>query len=267
MPSNLNVSLIQSDLVWEKPVHNIDNFERLIRALTSHDFNILPSTDLIVLPELFSTGFTMNAKKHAETMDGKTVLWMMKTAREYNTAICGSLIIQEGTKYFNRFLFISPDGILGQYDKRHLFRMGAENESYTSGNKRIIIEYKGWRILPQICYDLRFPVWSRNQNDYDLMINVANWPAVRKQVWKTLLCARAIENQCYTIGLNRVGESNTGLQHSGNSMIIDFKGDIMESLDDNIENVITQELNLNKLTKFKKKFPAFLDADDFTLTS
>jgi len=258
MPSNLNVSLIQSDLAWESPVHNIDNFERYIRALTS--------TDLIVLPELFSTGFTMNAKKYAETIDGKTVAWMMKMAREHNTAICGSLIIQEGTKYYNRFIFISPDGLLGQYNKRHLFRMGAENESYTSGNKRIVIAYKGWRILPQICYDLRFPVWSRNQNDYDLMINVANWPAVRKQVWKTLLSARAIENQCYTIGLNRVGENNTGLEHSGNSMIIDFKGAIIESLADNIEDVITQELNLNKLNNFKKKFPTYMDADDFTIT-
>ena len=253
----LRISCIQKSLIWENKSVNLAAFQDIIKTLNS--------PDIVVLPELFSTGFTMNVKEYFEDMNDTSVLWMKKMAVKFNTAICGSLIIKEGSDFYNRFLFISPDGIEGQYDKRHLFRMGEENMHYTAGEKRVVISYRGWRILPQICYDLRFPVWFRNANDYDLLLNVANWPAVRKDVWKILLPARAIENQCYAIGLNRVGENNTGLDHSGNSMMIDYKGVIIDSIDENAEGVITQELNLEDLNSFKEKFPAYLDADNYNI--
>jgi len=207
----------------------------------------------------------MNSPGFAEIKDGPSVSWMKEMSGKYSAAICGSLIVKEGLNYYNRFLFIRDEEIIGQYDKRHLFRMGAENENYTRGESRVVIEYNGWRILPQICYDLRFPVWFRNRNDYDLIINVANWPAVRKQVWETLLSARAIENQCYVVGLNRVGPAGDGLEHTGNSMLLDFKGDVIESIPDNLEGVITRTIDLGEQNLFKEKFPAYLDADDFEI--
>jgi predicted amidohydrolase len=257
MSEKLTVSLIQSDLHWEKPETNKSRFESII--------NKLPSTDIIILPELFTTGFTMNVSETFELMDGPSVIWMRDMASRTSAAICGSIVIKEGKDYFNRLFFISPEGLLGSYDKRHLFRMGDEHRNYTTGKKRIVINYKGWRILPQICYDLRFPVWSRNRGDYDLMINVANWPASRQHVWTTLLAARAIENQCYVVGLNRVGIDGTGLDHCGNTMLVDYKGRTIKSIPYGEEGHFTETIDLKEQNNFKERFPAYLDADEFKI--
>lgn len=259
MSKTLTISLIQSDLAWENPRVNLSNFEKII--------NGLPQTDLVVLPELFTTGFTMNVEANAEEINGLGSKWMLKMAKKHSIAICGSIIIKEESNYYNRLYFVTPEGVIGQYDKPHLFRMGDEHRNYTKGRDRVVINYKGWRILPQICYDVRFPVWSRNRNDYDLIINVANWPASRKHVWITLLMARAIENQCYVVGLNRVGTDGTGLDHCGNSMLVDYKGRIIESIDYGVENHFTQTIDLKEQNRFKETFPTHLDADDFTLNT
>ena len=194
----INVTLIQSDIIWEDKVSNLKNYQNKISQIES--------TDLIVLPEMFTTGFSMNPKDISETMSGETIQWMKSNASKMNSAICGSIIIEEDDKYFNRFIWVNPDGSICQYDKKHLFSFAGEDKNYTAGNEKIIIEYKGWKICPLVCYDLRFPVWSRNSEDYDLLIYVANWPTKRKLAWKSLLVARAIENQCYVIGVNRVGK-------------------------------------------------------------
>ncbi len=253
----ITISLIQADLRWEDPKANLRRFKKILDEL--------PPTDLVILPELFTTGFTMNVESNAEDVDGPGVYWMKEMASKYSTAVCGSLIIVEESNYYNRLLFVTPEGIIGQYDKRHLFRMGDEHRNFTTGRERVVIGYKGWRILPQICYDIRFPVWSRNNNDYDLLINVANWPASRKNVWNTLLAARAIENQCYVVGLNRVGVDGTGLDHCGNSMLIDYKGRTIESIGCDTEGHFTRKINLLDQLEFKERFPAHLDADNFTL--
>lgn len=255
MPNKLTISLIQVDLLWEDPQSNRDKFESIIKKL--------PPTDLVVLPELFTTGFTMNVTENYEALNGHSVSWMSEVAAKYNAALCGSLIIKDGEGYFNRLLFVAPDGLIGQYDKRHLFRMGDEHKNYTTGKERVVVEYKGWRILPQICYDLRFPVWSRNRGDYDLMINVANWPASRQHVWTTLLAARAIENQCFVAGLNRVGVDGTGLDHCGNTMLVDYKGRIIKSIGYGEAGHFTETIDLKEQNDFKERFPAYLDADGF----
>ena len=264
---NLSVTLIQTNLFWENPTANLANLEEKIAQIS------LP-TDLIILPEMFNTGFTMNVKAVSEPMNFTTFKWIKQKAKRTQAVIAGSFIVKEGEQYFNRLIWMRPDGSYESYDKRHLFRMGGEHHSFASGSERLIVELKGWRICPLICYDLRFPVWSRNifsktenqksEKQYDLLIYVANWPAIRSQVWDTLLQARAIENQCFCIGVNRVGSDGMGLNYTGNSAVIDFKGNPIFYQKDS-EIIKSQMLNKEELDDFRAKFPAYLDADDFEI--
>jgi len=254
----LNVSLIQPDLAWERTEENLPRLENLIREIKA-------PTDLIILPELFPTGFSMNTQSLAEDMDGPSVQWLKKMASSLSTCITGSIMIKEGDNYFNRLVFMYPTGNFSVYDKRHLFRMGKENEYYKPGNQSVIIELKGWRIKPLICYDLRFPVWSRNRMDYDIIIYVASWPETRVEVWEALLKARAIENQSYVIGVSRIGKDGNNLNHTGESMIFDFRGKQVLRLPANIEATGTFTLNREILNQFRTSFPVHLDADEFRL--
>ncbi len=264
---DLSVTIIQTDLFWENPTANLANLEEKIAQIS------LP-TDLIILPEMFTTGFTMNTKMVAEPMNFTTFKWMKQQAKRTQAVITGSFIVKESEQFFNRLIWMRPDGSFETYDKRHLFRMGKEDETFTAGTKRLIVELKGWRICPLICYDLRFPIWSRNvfpnnkhrtsNIEYDLLIYVANWPSVRSQVWDILLQARAIENQSYCIGVNRVGKDGMGLEYAGNSAIIDFKGNQL-SYQNNMEVIENQILNKQELEEFRHNFPAYLDADDFEI--
>ncbi len=254
---NLNISLIQSDLVWQQPAANRKHFEQRIAEIP-------PGTDLVIMPEMLTTGFTMDARTHAETMDGSTIAWMIETATSHNITLCGSLIIEENSSYYNRFIWVSADAPPKYYDKRHLFRMANEHQSYTAGKHRAIFTLNGWRICPMICYDLRFPVWSRGIDEFDLMIYVANWPAPRHSAWQTLLPARAIENQCYLAGVNRTGKDGNGICYSGDSAIIDFLGNPLSSVSDE-PAVLTATLDSQRLLQYRDKFPAYLDADNFSI--
>lgn len=255
--TNLTISLVQYDITWEDKYVNRRKIENLIQQIES--------TDMIVLPEMFSTGFSMNVESMAEPMDGQTVVWLKKIAKEKDVVICGSIIIQENNQYFNRLLFVEPDGKINSYDKRHLFTMGNEQKYYTPGEKQLIVEFKGFRILPLVCYDLRFPVWSRNRGNFDLMIYVANWPAPRQKAWKTLLRARAIENQSYLVAVNRTGTDVNGIVYVGGSYTIDAKGKIIQQLSKNEEGIITEKYSLESLQRFRKHFPVLDDADQFSL--
>jgi len=255
--TNLTISLVQYDITWEDKYVNRRKIENLIQQIES--------TDMIVLPEMFSTGFSMNVESMAEPMDGQTVVWLKKIAKEKDVVICGSIIIQENNQYFNRLLFVRPDGKINSYDKRHLFTMGNEQKYYTPGEKQLIVEFKGFRILPLVCYDLRFPVWSRNRGNFDLMIYVANWPAPRQKAWKTLLRARAIENQSYLVAVNRTGTDVNGIVYVGGSYTIDAKGKIIQQLSKNEEGIITEKYSLESLQRFRKHFPVLDDADQFSL--
>ncbi len=208
----------------------------------------------------------MNAQQMAEPMGGKTVKWMLEVAKKKNFAIAGSIIIEENKKYYNRFLFVTPAGDVYQYDKRHLFSLGDEHIQFTKGTKRVVFEYLGWRILPQICYDLRFPVWSRNRSDYDLMINVTNFPGSRRKVWNALLIARALENQCYVVGVNRIGSDGMDIDYTGDSQLVNARGQIVGQLEPNQEGIITSTFNYSELAEFRKKFPILPDADEFEIT-
>jgi predicted amidohydrolase len=224
-------------------------------------------TDLIVLPEMFNSGFSMQPQHFSQSINGSTVAWMKQQAKILNSAICGSIAIEENGSYVNKFIFVHPNGALDQYNKRHCFRMSGENEVYESGEQKLIIEYCGWKILPQVCYDLRFPVFSRNQSDennYDLAVYVANWPQVRRSPWLTLLQARAIENLAYVIGVNRIGRDGNDVQYSGDSIVVDFKGEIIFDHGDGATSN-TQVLELNLLKAFHRKFPAWRDADQFSM--
>ena len=234
---------------------NLDAFEKSFSDISSY-------TDLIVLPEMFSTGFSMQVEKHAEPMDGPTVRWMKQQAVSLKSVVAGSLMIAENGCFYNRFVFAKPDGELTYYDKRHLFSMGQENVFFNPGKGRLVFELKGFRILPQICYDLRFPVFARNRKDYDLYLNCANWPAPRNEVWECLLKARAIENQCYVAGVNRIGVDANGIRYSGNSKIIDARGKSLQEAG-TTNHIITAQLSLEKLQKFRKKFPVLPDGDSF----
>jgi len=253
----MKITLIQSELFWEDKPANIAYFTTCINDLKEQ-------TDIIMLPEMFATGFTMNASQMAETMDGEVVTWMKETAVKKNVAICGSLIIEEKKKYYNRFIWTDAEGRLLIYDKRHLFRMGDENNNYNEGGKRIIIDHKGFRILPLVCYDLRFPVWMRRTKsfDYDLILIVANWPERRNLAWKTLLQARAIENQCYVAAVNRVGNDGNGIYHSGDSSVIDPKGNIIFRLADK-SFIKTFSFDIHEISEWRKLFPVIEDADNF----
>ena len=250
------VSLIQSDIIWEDKNSNLKKYQEQIDKIES--------TELIVLPEMFTTGFSMSPKDISEKMNGETIQWMKQNAHKMNSAICGSIIIEESGKYFNRFIWINPDGSIHHYDKRHLFSYAGENDNYTPGDSKIIIEYKGWKICPLICYDLRFPVWSRNSEEYDLLIYVANWPSKRKFAWRSLLVARAIENQCYVIGVNRVGLDNSGNSHSGETSIINALGESLY-VKSHSEDLYTNGISKLELEKIRKQLPFLNDKDNFKI--
>ena len=258
MQDELTISLIQYDIIWENANVNLTKLERFFEKVPE-------KTDLIILPEMFPSGFTMMPFHVAETMQGNTLTWLRQKAHFMKKAITGSLIIKEGERYYNRLIFAEPDGIIHVYDKRHLFTHAGEDEHFTAGKKRLVIDYLGWRICPLICYDLRFPVWSRNKNDYDLLIYVANWPEKRHDVWEILPQARAIENQSYVAAVNRIGKDNQGANHAGSSRILDYRGKVMEQASKEYEEIITATLSFEQLHEFRKKFDFSADADAFGL--
>lgn len=278
--STLTISLIQSPLAWEDKKANLRQFEEKIMEL--------PKTELVILPEMFSTGFSMQPEKLAEEMNGETVEWMKKVAAQKRVILTGSVIIQERGRYFNRLIWMLPNGEYGYYDKRHLFTLAGEDKHYSAGGKRLIASVKGWKINLQICYDLRFPVWARQKNEpkmkeddqdfggptyepsapvdseYDLLIYVANWPERRAHAWKTLLQARAIENQCFVVGVNRVGDDGNDIYHAGGSMVVDPMGDVMFTKEHETW-VHTQTLEKAHLDGIRQKFPFLHDGDSFML--
>lgn len=255
--STLTVTIVQADLHWHDAETNRQRFDRVIGDLGQ-------PTDLIVLPEMFTTGFSMDAPLLAEPPDGDSVRWMHETAVRAGAAVCGSLIIRAGGNYYNRFFCVMPDGREVSYDKRHLFRLADEHSHYTEGHELVTFELNGFRIRPLVCYDLRFPVWSRNRGDYDLLVYVANWPNRRHHAWATLLRARAIENLSYCVGVNRVGTDGNDLPYSGGSAIVDYLGHDLVDLGD-AEGTATVTLDLGDLARFRARFAFHEDADEFTL--
>ena len=255
---NLKITVYQGYLFWENTDKNLQNIGLRLSGIRE-------KTDLIVLPEMFNTGFSMNAAALAESMNGKTMQWMHQTAQKFNCAVTGSLIITENGKFYNRLIWMRPDGSFEQYDKHHLFAMGKEHETYTAGKSKLIVELKGWKICPVICYDLRFPVWLRNVNaGYDLLIIVANWPERRALHWRTLIPARAVENQSYVIGVNRIGHDGNQVYHSGDSTCIDPNGKVVYYKRDE-EDVYTFTIQAHELELARRAMPFLKDADDFTI--
>ena len=255
--SELKIALIQADLVWENAARNREKFEQLLAQVS-------PGVDIIVLPEMFTTGFSMKPQALAETMTGETVEWMSKQAQSKGAVITGSVIIEEDGQYFNRLIWSTPTGELQYYNKRHLFTLAGEEKVYTAGTEQLLLNYKGWKIMPLICYDLRFPVWSRNQFQYDLLLYVANFPDKRGLAWRSLLQARAIENQSYTIGLNRVGTDGNGIYYAGDSMLVSYDGTILNHLPPREmvqEFIITKDSQNN----FRKKLAFLPDQDRFEI--
>jgi len=255
---DLRVTLVQTMLHWEDAAANRAMFGVKLAALKG-------TTDLVVLPEMFTTGFSMRSKELAETMDGPTVSWMREQAKALDAALYGSVIITENGNYFNRGLFVEASGKVTVYDKRHLFRFATEDEHYSPGTRRAVVQWRGWRLLLQVCFDLRFPVFSRNRNDYDAILYVANWPEARRYPWSQLLIARAIENQCYVAGLNRVGMDAKGIHYSGDSVVIDPRGAAIAQVEPSTEGMATVTLDRASLEDFRQKFPVGKDADDFRL--
>ena len=248
----MKVTILQRDIVWADPAENVRRADEAI--------DCTPGSDLYVLPEMFSTGFCTQPEGIAEPAENETVRWMKTKSQQTGAAIAGSIAIHEDGKYYNRFHFVTPDGNITTYDKKHLFTFGGEHKRFTAGSERVIVTYKGFRILLEICYDLRFPVWSRNKGDYDMIIYVASWPTSRVEAWKALLTARAIENQCYVAGVNRVGNDpfNT---YCGGSRLIDPYGVIMAECADGQEDEVTADVNMEVLEAFRAKFPVLDDAD------
>ena len=260
---NLKIALIQSDLVWENSVANLNHFDVLLDQISEN-------VDIIVLPEVFNTAFPVDPEKFAETINGSTIKWLKNKSVLYNCTIMGSILLKKQGTYYNTLVSVKPDGTLDQYSKRHVFHLGDEAETINPGNKRLIINLKDWNIKPLICYDLRFPVWSKNiyKNggfEYDLLIYVANWPASRNYPWKQLLIARAIENQAFVIGLNRIGKDGKGNNYSGDSMLIDPKGQVQNMLKSDQEEIAIVELSYRALVDFRKKFNVGPDWDLFTI--
>ncbi len=256
----LTFTLIQSDLYWEDKEANLAMFQNKIENITAY-------TDVVVLPEMFSTGFSMQPSLLAEKMEGETVEWMRHLAIENKIILCGSIIIEDSNKFYNRFIWMQPNGTYNYYDKRHLFAFAGEDNFYSSGNKKLITTANNYAINCTICYDLRFPVWVRqttNTSAYDVLIYVANWPEKRSRAWKTLLVARAIENQCYVIGVNRIGEDGNGIYHSGDSMVIDPMGEIVYHKADE-EDVFTFTIYKEKIKYIRTKLPFLKDADEFRI--
>jgi omega-amidase len=258
---DLRITLVQINLKWENCEQNLATISKELSGLKKS------ATDLIILPEMFTTGFTMNASAVAETMNGKAVAFMKKLAKEKNAAVCGSLVIEDKKKFYNRLVWVNSHADVSHYNKRHLFRMAHEHLTYSSGTKKLVVELKGWKICPLVCYDLRFPVWSRTKGDVDLLIYVANWPARRAFAWKQLLIARAIENQCYVAGVNRVGKDGNGIAYTGDSVALDPLGSKLSSIGTGKKLVLTVNLNYKMLAEYRKSFPVSLDADDFKLIS
>lgn len=260
--STLKVAAVQYDIQWLNKKQNFKTLEVMLRDFFLNNNPV----DLLLLPETFSTGFCIDNKNVQEPIDGgEDLVWLKRMAKEFNCVVAGTVFVKKDDKKVNRFYWVSSDGLVEFYDKRHLFRLGNEGEFVAKGRMRKIFEIKGIKVLPQVCYDLRFPVWSRNRQDYDLMVNVANWPAQRRQVWDTLLKARAIENQVFVIGVNRIGEDGQGITHSGGTCFVDFVGERLVTVEDEHQQIISVELDFSALEKFKKNFPAFLDADEFEL--
>ena len=262
--SSLTCTLIQTKLFWQDAKANREMLEEKICSITE-------KTEIVILPEMFSTGFSMQPEKFAETMDGETVEWMKKIASTKKIILTGSLMIKENNDFFNRLIWMLPNGDCGCYDKRHLFAYGDEHNHYSPGKKRCIASVKGWKINLQVCYDLRFPVWARqcikdDTFEYDVLIYVANWPERRALAWKTLLQARAIENQCYVVGVNRVGEDGNGVYYAGESTVVNSLGEILYQKKDE-EDIFTIELDKQHLEETRNKFPFWKDADKFIITN
>lgn len=264
MQNKLRVIGIQSSLVWESPEKNRHFFEERI--------NSLKNIDLVVLPEMFTTGFTMHPERVAEKMDGITVSWMKKMAKENNFALCGSIVIktvvngtQDDAKYYNRLLFVYPSGEIKTYNKRHSFTLAGEDKVYTSGSEKLIVNYKGWKICPLICYDLRFPVWARNIENYDILIYMANWPVTRIKAWEILLKARAIENMSYAIGVNRTGKDANNYEYSGNSLIVDYLGEELANLKPNEIGIVKATFYKDKQDRIRENLGFLKDKDNFEI--
>ncbi len=270
----LTITTLQTNLIWENKNANL-------KLLGEKINNLQEKTEIVVLPEMFTTGFSMHPKLFAETMEGETIQWMKEISSANKIILTGTVIIEEEGKYYNRLIWMLPNGEYGYYDKRHLFGLAEEDKHYTAGNKRLIASVKGWKINLQICYDLRFPAWARNKitpiekpigeeihsahdvrPEFDVLIYVANWPERRSHAWKTLLCARAIENQCYVIGVNRIGVDGNNISHSGNSLVIDPLGEVLYHMADE-EDIFTITLQKEWLNEIRNKFPFWKDADDF----
>jgi omega-amidase len=255
---NLRVAVFQFDLAWENPEVNRTKIDEWLQKANR-------KMDVVFLPEMFTTGFSMNVAELAESMDGETITWMKAKCAEHQIALCGSLIIKENEQFFNRLVFVKPSGETQYYDKHHLFTMADEESHFKPGMERLIVAYKGWRICPLICYDLRFPVWARNRNEYDILVYSANWPESRTEVWNTLLKARAIENQSYVVGANRVGVDGSNILYSGNSQLIDPKGSVLSAIADHHKGIVYAGFSYRELTEFRKKFPVLDDADQFVI--
>jgi len=256
--TDLRITTIQTQLQWENPVANRHTFDSKLESLEGQ-------TDVVILPEMFTTGFSMNAAQLAEDMSGNTMQWLAQHASQLDAVVTGSLIIREEGKHYNRLIWMRPDGSFDTYNKRHLFTMAKEHLTYTAGTKRLITGWRGWRVCPLVCYDLRFPVWSRNADEYDVLIYTANWPSMRAYAWRTLLHARAIENQAYTIGVNIVGKDGNDFPYSGNTMIIEPSGaDILYHKAD-VEDVHTTTLSYEHLQKVRHKLPFLADRDKFEI--
>jgi predicted amidohydrolase len=253
----LTVALAQLNLQWEQPQQNLKQITALLEN------QLIDGTDLIVLPEMFTSGFTMDNVKIAETMNGNSIQWLINTAKKYNCAVTGSMPVIENDDIYNRLIFATPDG-LDFYDKKHLFCMAGEDERYKAGNELKIVDWHGWRINLQICYDLRFPVWCRNKNNYDLLLYVANWPERRRDHWRSLLVARAIENQTHVIGVNRIGVDGNNISYSGDSLLLNHYGELMQDCF-NGEGLYTQSIDLNQQNTYQQQFPVHKDADEFSL--
>ncbi|WP_417236739.1 amidohydrolase [Bizionia paragorgiae] len=258
MPDSLKVVTIQSDLVWENPEQNRLLFDKKIKALSE-------PVDLIVLPEMFTSGFTMHPERVAETMSGKTIQWLKSWAKEKEAAITGSVVIKENDTFYNRLVFVHPNGTVDSYNKRHTFTLAGEHKAYSKGSKQLIVSYKDWRICPLVCYDLRFPVWSRNTQEYDLLIYVANWPEVRIKAWDTLLQARAIENMSYCVGVNRIGLDEKNIKYSGNTAVYNVLGEkISQSIPHEASTEIVT-LSKSHIEKNRRHLGFLNDKDRFSL--
>lgn len=267
MAKNIRVTLVQQPLIWENVQANLYHFNEVLHPLKKG------STDVIVLPEMFNTGFTMHASHLAEPEGGPTMLWMAEMAATKRAAVCGSLMIKEKKKIYNRFVWMYPDLSYNTYDKRHLFRMGKENDVFSAGRESVLIEHNGWTFCPQVCYDLRFPVWSRNRlkklsetqvtPEYEVLLYVANWPKVRSFAWNHLLIARAIENQCYVVGVNRTGKDGNKLEYGGDSVVLDPLGEKINKLKGIKPGIETVTLDAKHITKLRQSFPVLMDGDQF----